>query len=168
MSDPPPADTPPVPPLDEGEVLLHRIPPRGKSGKKKRAAFGSPVKARELRPRLNRDHGLSCSRLRLTSPADLLRAVSDHEDADLWTVCALRVADVLSVVDPEDPDGGRLRVVVKPEPHDPGHVEIVGPGDRPCPYELVPREALAGLARILSDEEVQNLRAGDPPPADLR
>ena len=159
---------PDAPPLEPDEVLLHRLPPRKKG---RRTEFGQPVKARELRPRPDkerpgeRQHGLSCSRLRLTSPGDLLRAVADFPDGDSWTVCAFRLRDVRGV---PDPDGGSLRVEVQPTDDDPGHVVIVGSDGRPCPDKQQARDDLAAVARVLSDDELRTLRVGDPPPDDLR
>ena len=157
---------PDPPPLEPGEVLLRRLLPRGK----RRAEYGKPVKGREMRPRRkpeNWERGLSCSRLRLTSPADLIARLPPSIDASRCAVCALRSERVLAVADRSGPSGSFLRIEVDPTDDDPGHVVIVVGDGRPCPDSQETRDELAALARVLSEEEVAGLRAGGPPPGDL-
>ena len=157
---------PDPPPLEPGEVLLRRLL-RGKGG---RVGLGKPVKGREMRPRRkpeNWERGLSCSRLRFTSPADLLEAVPPSVDASRCTVCAFRSDRVLAVPDRDGPPGTFLRIEADPTEDDFGHVVIVGGDGRPCPDSQETRDELAALARVLSEGEVATLRAGGPPPDDL-
>ena len=159
-----------VPPLEPDELLLRRILPRKSWKKRERVDPSGPVRVQEMRPRLRgggsteREHGLSCSRLRLTSPLKLLRDVKHLPRSDLFWVCAFRLRDVLLIPDPE---GGTLRVQVEQTFQDSGHVVIVGSNGRPCPDTDITRNRLADVARLLTEEEVRTLDAGDPPPPDL-
>ncbi|MFV0445063.1 MAG: hypothetical protein ACK5Q5_15925 [Planctomycetaceae bacterium] len=75
-----------VPPLDPDEILLRRIPPSRPENKTVDVdADGTERAARNvMSPRKSRktgefEQGLSCSRLRLTSPRELLAALGDRD-----------------------------------------------------------------------------------------
>ena len=94
--------------------------------------------------------GLSCSRLSITSPAQLLAQV-DALIHDGWEVCIWKVCDI--------PAG--LSVVITPSDPpdlDPGHCEIRSPefNDRL-------KSKLARASTILTHKEIETMQPGDIP-----
>jgi hypothetical protein len=158
-------------PLDINEILLRRVPPdrpgfqttSTTSDGSKRPSSGT------MKPRRNDvtqevEVALSCSRLKLTSPAQLLQQLlqlPDPIDPAGWSVCWFRVADVLRIADGAN---GFLEVHAEPRtepPADAGHCGIYGHGQQPCPSTDSAARKLAKIARILSAEQVASLQAGD-------
>lgn len=104
---------------------------------------------------------LSCSRLKYTSPQQLLDQLR-HQDTPIdpkgWGVCVFRASDVAAI---EDGLNGRLSVRHEPTSLDPGHSGIYGNNGQPCPRTKGAAHRLSRIARMLSEGEVTRLRAGD-------
>ena len=120
------------------------------------------------RPRQNRatkeyERALSCSWLKMTSPAELLanlRRLKDPIDPTGWRICCFRVGDIEEL---GDGSGGFLKVRHEPElapPVDLGHCGIYGSDGRPCPHSKGTMSRLAKIGRMLTEEEVVNTKAG--------
>ena len=121
------------------------------------------------RPRRNQEtkeyeSSLSCSWLKITSPAELLghlRQLKNPKDPTGWRVCCFRVGDIELL---GDGSGGTLKVRHEPEltpPVDLGHCGIYGSDGRACPRSNGVINRLAKIARMLTEEEVANTTAGD-------
>jgi len=132
--------------IPDDEIILRRIPP----GCAKRSEDGGRrPESDRLLPRGD-EQGVSCNRLRLVSPQDLLNDL-ERQDMDPagWMVAAISVGDVRDL---------GLEVVATPGPVD-GHCEI-----RPAEgqkFKQKPFRRLAKRCRILTDNEVAVLNAGD-------
>ena len=136
------------------EFIIRRVPPssdkmtfsKGKtdSPNARKRATSSTLNLRPL------ELGLSCSRLLITSPSQLLAQVN-LSIKDGWEVSVWKVKDL--------PDG--LSVVVTPsvpQELDPGHCEIRSP----CFSEKL-KSKLAQASTILTDNQVEKMKAGDIP-----
>jgi hypothetical protein len=96
------------------------------------------------------EEGLSCTRLKITSPRDLLGQLHlDGIDPQGWMVCRILVADVEKL---------GLTVRASPTDRDPGHCEIRGTPQQS--YTSGVSSKLAKGTRILTDDEVETLVAG--------
>ena len=92
--------------------------------------------------------GLSCSRLAVTSPKQLLAQINASVH-DGWEVCIWKVSDI--------PEG--LSVVITPSSPpelDPGHCEI-----RSQNFTDRLRSKLAKASVVLTHAQVESMRAGD-------
>ena len=129
------------------EIILHRIPPP-ESENTKPAERGRNRPISQRLQTLSKDaRGLSCSRLKQTSPRNLLgQLVSHGKDPEGWSVCFLRVGDVRDL---------GLDVIHVPRENDPGHCEIRGQFVRKTPKRL------SEIARMLTSEELGSIVAGD-------
>ena len=136
------------------EFIIRRIPP---SKPQIQLDFIKPIDDRRYRATSialalrQGETGLSCSRLRITSPKQLL-AQDGVTITDGWTVAIWRVDEL--------PTG--LQVVAtpsKPAELDLGHCEI-RPIDR---YTKALQSKLAGASVILSAEEIDSMNAGEIP-----
>ncbi len=127
--------------IDDGELILHRIPsPLSENTKPIEGGGSRPISQRMqlLKPE---DSGLSCSRLKQTSPRQLLNQLyAMAKDPAGWGVCVLKVSSVRAL---------GLDVVHKPEGADPGHCEIQGTFSRKTPRKL------AKISRMLTEDEVE-------------
>lgn len=136
------------------EFIIRRIPPSkpdlqldyvtNKDEHRKRATSAAVA----LRPG---ERGLSCSRLQITSPKQLLAQVGVSIAAG-WNVAVWKISEL--------PKG--LNVVLTPsEPAemDPGHCEIRPIGD----YTRAIQSKLAKASTILFTEEIESMKAGDFP-----
>lgn len=95
--------------------------------------------------------------MRLTSPrAHLDDLIQDGKDLAGWMVCRIFVRDIRRL---------GLEVIHKPTERDPGHCEIVGKSEQcgTMNYPNIKSSKLARETRILTDEEVAELKAGDLP-----
>ena len=136
------------------EVILRRIPPSTIDLDSTKSRHPEPG-YRATSPRLSTkpgEQGLSCSRLRQTSPQELLNQLSQDEiDPEGWLVCRIRVQDVLAL---------GLEVIHVPiDGRDSGHCEIRGKNGLDFPNAKSSK--LARKSRILTAEEVSSLHAGD-------
>ena len=140
---------PDVETIDDDEVILRRIPPSD-TIESTMLREGGGLRATSARLSTRDDEeGLSCTRLRQTSPADLLSQLRLHGmSPETWMVCRLHVQEVRSL---------GLNVVHKPTDWDPGHCEVVNPNGK-VTSKLSSK--LAKRSRILTDEEVARLLAG--------
>lgn len=132
--------------ISDDEILLRRIPPT--CAKDRGDGYCRPNSDRLLPPP---DHeGASCNCLLLVSPRDLLDALrAQHKDPCGWMVAAIPVRDVKKL---------GLRVVATPGDL-PGHCEIRPPAG--TPVKRGPFTRLAKKSRILTDDEISSLKAGD-------
>lgn len=144
-------------PIDDDEVILRRIPPSklGPGVAMESTALRAEGGLRATSVRLSTrqgEHGLSCTRLRQTSPRALLdELIQEAIDPAGWMVCRIRVRDVRLL---------GLEVAHKPTNRDPGHCEVVGPGGG-LSFPNNRSSKLAKLTRILTEDEVASLKAGD-------
>ncbi len=139
-------------PVEDDEVILRRIPPSTRDLASTTARPDGRLRATSVRlSRRDDEAGLSCSRLVLTSPTDLLNQLHEQEiDPAGWLVCRIFVKDVRDL---------GLDVMPKPMENDPGHCEIYAADFKPFPNKKAAK--LAKKTRILMDEEVNRLKAGD-------
>ncbi len=154
-----------VPPLAPEEFILRRVPPHFDIMTLADGSHRPPSNA--MMPRKLRDGSvetaLSCSRLLLTTPAELLSQLQLMEpsiDSTGWKVCYLRVSDVNGI---RDGDNGYLSVVTDPRydiPVDLGHCGIYGANQQPCPRTKIAAKKLAAIARILTDKQVCSMPRG--------
>lgn len=148
-----------VEPIGDDEVILRRIPPSEvRPGLKMDSSVLRPKGGyRATSVRLSTkpgEAGLSCTRLRRTSPQEQLAELTkDGIDPAGWMVCRILVRDVRRL---------GLDVVHKPTERDPGHCEILGPGGT-MDFPNSKSSKLAKETRILTGEEVATLKAGDLP-----
>lgn len=133
------------------EYIIRRIPPSrpnmdfiAKKSETRSRATSAALYRREG------ELGLSCSRLLITSPAELLAQVNaSHRDG--WGVCIWKVSEI--------PDG--LSVVIvpcNPPDLDPGHCEI-----RSTDFTDRLKSKLAKASTVLTPKEIESLQAGDIP-----
>ncbi len=146
--------------IDGDEIILRSIPPSAAGqdsitqcddGSFRPASFRMCTKPSES--------GLSCTRLRQTSPQELLdQLILDGNSTVGWMVCWMRASDIRQI---------GLEVIYKPTNRDIGHREIRGenPTGGICDFPSKRNGKLAKIARILSDDVVANLRAGDDFPS---
>jgi hypothetical protein len=132
--------------------LIRRVPP----GEVWQKAGPVPTSVNvELRPG---ESGLSASRASITTPTDLLTKVGASLGQG-WLVMTARVGDLRSF---------GLRIVSKPEDHDPGHVEIE-PGEVELSRRSV-RRALIKLFTVVPPNEpnapLDSGRSPKPPAGD--
>ncbi len=150
----------PGPAINADEILLRRVrPPLDE--RCKALSDGSRRPNSDVMACRSDEVALSCSRLRLTSPRQLLdqlRQMSDPIDPKGWGVCWFRFSDVVQIADGED---GHLEVWIEPTQIDLGHCGIYASNGRPCPNTRSARRKLALIARLLSDEQIKLLQAGD-------
>lgn len=148
-----------VEPIDDDEIIIRRIPPATStpSGRIESTYPRLEGGLRATSARLSTkpgEFGLSCSRLRQTSPRALLDDLwHDAIDPSGWKVCRLRVRDVRAL---------GLEIIHKPTERDPGHSEIVAEGGV-FEYPNNKSQKLAKKTRVLTDEEVVSWKAGDRP-----
>jgi hypothetical protein len=147
------------------EILLRRVPPSTQDFVTVRADGGieRPTSV-TLRTRRNTsEQSLSCTRLKMTSPSELLGQLAlggSPMDASGWRVCCFLASDLLQLDDDGD---GKLTVVHEPRiipPVDLGHCGIYGSAGRPYPQAKGVSARLARIARMLTEEEVANTKAG--------
>jgi hypothetical protein len=151
-----------VEPIGDDEVILRRIPPSElQPGLKMDSTSPRPqggLRANSVRLRTkDGETGLSCTCMRLTSPrVHLDDLIHDDIDPTGWMVCRICVRDVRRL---------GLEVIHKPTERDPGHCEIVGKSEQGATlnYPNIKSSKLAKETRILTDEEVAKLKAGDLP-----
>ena len=94
--------------------------------------------------------GLSCTRLLLTSPWELLEQLRlQDKSPDDWMVCRISVADVRAL---------GLDVVHVPTDDDYGHCEVRG--NRSVQISKGIASKLAKKTRILTDDEIATVKAG--------
>lgn len=136
------------------EYIIRRVPPStGKMTYSKGKSDSPNARKRATSASLNRrplELGLSCSRLIITSPSQLLAQI-DLSIKDGWEVCVWKVNDL--------PEG--LSVVITPsvpQELDPGHCEIRSPG-----FSERLKSKLAQASTILTDNQVEKMKAGDIP-----
>ncbi len=90
--------------IDDNEVIIRRIPP-GKPGQDTVMPDGSRVTSATLMLKAG-EQGLSCSRLSITSPEQLLSQIG-KSISDGWSVCGWKVAelpaDLHVVITPSNP-----------------------------------------------------------------
>ena len=133
------------------EIILRRIPPSGKiestqvrpEGGLRAVSFHLQIKKGET--------GLSCSRLLLTSPRELLEQLKCYGiPKEGWMVCRMFASDIRDL---------SLEIVYCKTDQDPGHCEIRSTPNHPYPKTI--RSKLAKKTRILTEDEVDGLQAGD-------
>jgi hypothetical protein len=143
-------------PIAPGEVLLRRVPPcTDKVVRRKIDDQGVLRPASSATSTRENEEYLSCSRLQITSPRQLLEQLDDSTG---WGVCCFRARDVQTL---SDGGGGHLTLRHEPEENDPGHAGIYSAGFRPYPQAKSPAKHLAKVARMLTDDELQRLRPGE-------
>lgn len=128
------------------EFIIRRIP-AGKPGFDTtiETASGKRASSATLGLRDN-ETGLSCSRLSITAPTDLLKQAGKTLQDD-WMICVWKVSDL--------PD--ELEVVITPsvpKELDPGHCEIRAKQGKK--YDQKAASKLARKSRILTPEEMEN------------
>lgn len=129
-----------------GEFIIRRIPPGLPDfDTTKESVNGKRATSATLGLR-DSESGLSCSRINITKPLDLLEQAGKTVQ-DGWMVCIWKVSDI-----PDD-----LEVVVTPsEPPelDPGHCEIrAKPGKK---YDQKAASKLSKKSRILTAAEIED------------
>lgn len=134
--------------LDGSEVLLRRIPPETSArttadlpdGGRRAASY-------QMSTQGNEEH-LSCSRLCITTPRQLLDILRNYgkDPADGWLVCRFTVADVVEL---------GLDIQFTPTNEDPGHCSITAAGGLAYPRNAGKR--LAKRTRILTPDEIDEL-----------
>lgn len=139
-------------PIGDDEVLLRRIPPPTLNLASAVPRTEGGLRATSARLTIRDDeHGLSCSRLALTSPQTLLDSLLlQHIDPAGWMVCRVFAKDIRQL---------GLEIVPMPESWDPGHCQIVD-GDLGN-YPNKKATKLAKKTRILASEEIQRILAED-------
>lgn len=140
--------------ISNDEFIIRRIPPSKpeiqldyvttKDGDRKRAtSIALALRAGEI--------GLSCSRLKETSPKQLLAQVG-VSTLDGWTVAIWKISEL--------PIGLKVEITPSVPPDlDPGHCEI-------RPIDTYTRKIQSNLAKsstILSVEDIESLKPGDIP-----
>ena len=153
-----------IPPLELDEVLLRRVPPSRPECRtiEIRPDGSERVTSVVMSPR-SHEEALSCSRLRFTTPLDLLanlRQMSPPIDPTGWKVCCLFVSDIQQI---EDGPHGRLEVLADPRlepPVDLGHCGIYGAQRTACPRNKLTKKRLADAARILTPTQMETLHSG--------
>ena len=132
--------------ISSDEIILRRIPPPESENTQPRKEGGRRPNSQRLQLLKPDDPGLSCTRLKQTSPRQLLDQLLDQgKDPDGWMVCRLYVADVREL---------GLDVVHRPESGDPGHCHIHGT-DKTLFGRKTSRH-LAKKARILRKDEIES------------
>ena len=141
----PPQDAP----ILGDEILLRRIPPSsaGNVTISERPDGGCRATSWAMKTKPSED-ALSCSRLKLTSPNQLLdMLLSQGKDSSEWHVCEFKVSDVLEL---------GLEIAFTPTEIDPGHCSITAQNGSPYPNGTKAQK-LAKRTRILTQEEIDNL-----------
>ena len=139
--------------IDDDEVIIRRIPPSTAGGASTKELHDGRHRATSFRMSTKHpdETGLSCSRMKLTSPRELLDQLQIHGiDPVGWTVCRLLVRDVREL---------GLDVVFCRTDDDPGHCEIRGKDGLDFPNKSSSR--LAKKSLILTEEQIKTLKAGD-------
>ena len=133
------------------EIILRRIPPDSISASTQaRPEGGLRATSFRLKPAPD-EEGISCSRLKQTAPTQLLELLKNQNISPSgWLVCRIRVSDVRKL---------GLDVVHVPTDEDPGHCEIRSTSNQPLNDRVCSK--LAKTTRILTEEEVTRLQAGD-------
>ena len=136
-------------PVSGDEYIIRRIPPPRPSmdfiTQKSDGLWRATSAALHRR---EGEMGLSCSRLAITSPKQLLAQINASVH-DGWEVCIWKVSDI--------PEG--LSVVITPSSPpelDPGHCEI-----RSQNFTDRLRSKLAKASVVLTHAQVETMRAGD-------
>lgn len=143
--------------IADDEIILRRIPPSTPQMNSTKERPQPEWGHRAVSCRLSTapgEEGLSCTRLRQTSPKSLLAdLLTDDIVPTDWLVCRIIVRDVRSL---------GLEVIHKPTDRDPGHCEIVGKDKaKMLAFPNKKSQQLAKKTRILTTEEVAELKAGD-------
>ena len=159
-----------VPPIEEDEILLRRVPPSTPTMRlvELRSDGTERVASVIMTPRKDRltgacEEALSCSRLRLISPMQLLENLKVGKppiDPTGWRICYFRVADIRKV---EDGPRGCLEVRADPRtapPIDLGHCGIYGADGQPCPSGKSTTRRMAEVTKLLTLEQVSRIQAG--------
>lgn len=155
-------------PISPDEILIRRVPPNRENSESFRRDENGIERPTSgcMQPRKNKitqevEVSLSCSRLKYTSPLQLLDQLR-HQDTPIdpkgWGVCVFRASDVTAI---EDGSDGRLSVRHEPTSFDLGHSGIYGNNGQPCPRTKGAAQRLSRIARMLSEGEVTRLQAGD-------
>lgn len=137
--------------IGDKEIILRRIPPSGNIESTQVRPEGG-LRAVSIHLQIKKDEtGLSCSRLLITSPKELLDQLEfSGIPKQAWMVCRIFASDIYDL---------GLDVVYCKTELDLGHCEI-----RPTPnqsYSKTIRSKLAKKTRILTEDEVDSLQAGD-------
>lgn len=159
-----------VPPIEEDEILLRRVPPSTPTMRlvELRSDGTERVASVVMTPRKDRltgacEEALSCSRLRLISPMQLLENLRDGNppiDPTGWRVCYFRVADIRRIGDGPQ---GFLDVRADPRtspPIDLGHCGIYGSNGQPCPKGKSTVRRMAEVTQLFSEDQVSRIQAG--------
>lgn len=131
--------------IDDSEVLLRRVPPSSDYFQTicERADGGFRATSPVMSTR-NDEDDLSCSRLRLISPQDLLNDLrNDGKEPRGWHVCRFLVSDVKEL---------GLEIAFTPTERDPGHCSITSKDGLAYPNNKAKK--LARQTKILTDEEI--------------
>jgi len=141
--------------IGDAEIILRRVPPSSPghetivelAGRGRHRATSSTLK--EPRP----GAGLSCSRLKVTAPRELLSQLAAQGiDPAGWLVAAWRCSAIRSL---------GLAIRSCPTELDAGHCEIGDLQSGSFPSSKAIQSKLARLSRILHSDEVARLIAGD-------
>lgn len=142
--------------IGDDEVILRRVPPSTPDVVSTKACPPTGrLRATSIRmSTFPGEEGLSCTRLRQTSPQELLADLrNDLVDPTGWYVCRMFVSEVRSL---------GLEVIHKPTDRDPGHCEILGKSQSTTlAFPNNKSQSLAKRTRILTASEVVTLKAGD-------
>ncbi len=144
-------------PVSKEEYIIRRVPPSSDKMIYSKVKANSPnARKRATSAALYRrqgELGLSCSRLSITSPIQLLSQVN-LPSLDGWEVCVWRVGDL--------PEGLSVMITPSVPPElDRGHCEI---RSRDFSKRLISK--LADASTILTTDQVANMKAGDIPNRD--
>jgi len=131
--------------IEDDEVLLRRIQPSSSGVETicERSDGGRRATSAAMSTRKGEDD-LSCSRLKFTSPHQLLDDLrSDGIEPSGWHVCKFRVSDVKEL---------DLEIAFTPNDRDPGHCSITAENGLAFPNNKA--QKLAKRTRILGQDEV--------------
>lgn len=139
---------PPGQSIEDSEVLLRRVPPSSDAFRTICERADNGFRATSVVMSTGKDEqDLSCSRLRLTSPRQLLDHLrEDGIEPEGWHVCYFLASDVRAL---------GMEIDFTPTTRDPGHCSITGPGGLAYPNSKA--QKLARRTRILTADEVDSL-----------
>lgn len=119
--------------IDPNELIIRRVLPSDENTRRIEFVEGQErLTSPTMQPRANEDY-LSFSRVKLTSPVELINLARAHLSEDRLTgvsVWGLTVAEVMQI---EDGSDGHLCVLPQPTPEDPGHCGVFSEGGKPYP-----------------------------------
>lgn len=133
------------------EIILRRIPPDGQIPSTQARPDGR-LRAISARLQIKKgETGLSCSRLLITSPSELLDQLEFSSILkEGWMVCRMCASDIRDL---------GLDIFYCKTNQDPGHCEIRSTPSQS--YSNTIRSKLAKTTRILTEDEIESLQAGD-------